>query len=82
MVPLYPVQAIYKLASLCFLLSADLNLQCWEDRNKGVPAEIPKPEVVTPKELAWPLQTISNSLYCHQLNNTRLNDQPLLKIST
>lgn len=66
MIPLYPAKARDKLASSCFLLSADLNFQGLEDRNKGVPAQIPKPEAVTPKEQAWPLWTMSKGLYCHR----------------
>ena len=49
MIPLYPVKMGYKLASACFLLLADLNLQGLENGNKGNPAETPKPEAVTPK---------------------------------
>jgi len=65
MLTLYPVKTGHKLASPCFLLSDDLNLQGLEDGNKTVPAEIPKPEVVTPKELTRPLWTINKSLYGH-----------------
>ena len=35
--------------SMLPLISADLNLQDLEDRNKRAPAEIPKPEAVIPK---------------------------------
>ena len=64
MIPLYPVKARYKLASPCFLLSADLNLQGLEDGNKGVPAEIQKPKTITPKEQARLLWNVSTNLYC------------------
>lgn len=53
MVPLYPVKARHNFTTPCFLLSDDLNLQGLEDRNKGVPAKIPKPEAVTPKGVDW-----------------------------
>ena len=58
MIQLCPVKTRYKLASSCFLLSADLNLQGLEDRNKGVPAEIPKSEAVTSKEQTQPFWTL------------------------
>ena len=46
MIPLYSVKARYKLAPPCFLLSAD---KAQKMGTKGVPAEIQKPEAVTPK---------------------------------
>jgi len=39
MIPLYPVKARYKLATLCSLLSAG---KAWKTGTKGVPAEIQK----------------------------------------
>ena len=51
----------------CFLLSADLNLQGLGEGKKGVPAEIPKPEAVTPKELTRrPVWTVNKThTLCH-----------------
>jgi len=65
MIPLYPVKIGYKLVSPCFLLLADLNLQGLEGGNKGVPAEIPKPEPVTPKSTDSTTLDLYISLYCH-----------------
>jgi len=64
MILLYPVTTGYNLASSCFLLSADLSLQGLEDGNKGVPAEIQKPEAGTPKGADSIIPDLFISLYC------------------
>ena len=46
MIPLYPVKTRYKLAFPSSLLSAG---KARDTGTKGVPAEIQKPEAVTPK---------------------------------
>lgn len=55
-----------------------------EDRNKRVPAEIPKSEAVTSKEQTQPLWTIRVCpvVGSWQLNNSTSDDTSLLKIST
>ena len=62
MISLYPVKARYKLVPPCSLLSAD---EAQKMGTKGVPAEIQKPEAVTPKGADSTTLDLEINVYCH-----------------
>jgi len=92
MIPLYPVKTRYKLATPYSLLSTG---KTREMGTKGVPAEIQKPEVVTPKradnhsglinKFVLPLEIIIIiavvTVVTILVNRTMPSDLPLLKIN-
>ena len=88
---MHPVKARYKWAPPCSLLSAG---KAWKMGTKGVPAEIQKPEAVTPKTTDSSTLHLFISWYCHWkevaviavvtvvVNRTTVpDDPPLLEIS-